>query len=101
MKFNTAINYTEGIHDYIHTDVWGPTKTASIRGNHYFVSFIDDYSRRRWIYTIKHKEKVLKLFVECKKNMEKNTERNIKVFHSDNGGDTLAILSDSYVAMRA
>jgi len=36
---------------------------------------------------MKHKGKVLKLFVEWKKNMETNTGRKIKVLHSDNGGE--------------
>jgi len=34
------------------------------RYNHYFVTFIDDYSRRCWVYTMKHKGKILELFVE-------------------------------------
>ena len=42
VKFGTATHFIEGILDYIHTDIWGPTKTASIRSNHYFVAFIDD-----------------------------------------------------------
>ena len=60
---------------------------ASIGGKHYFVSFIDDYSRRCWEYTMKHKGQVLELFVEWKKNMEKKTGRKIKVLYSDNGGE--------------
>ena len=43
---------TKGILDYVHTDVWGPTKIASIEGRHYFVTFIDDYSRRCWVYIL-------------------------------------------------
>ena len=69
--------------------------------NHYFVSFIDDYSRRYWVYVVLHKGKVLKLFVERKNNMEKNMERKIKVLHSANGGSIQAILFYSYVVMRA
>jgi len=42
VRLGTATHCTEGILDYTHTDVWGPTKMASIRGNHYFVSFIHD-----------------------------------------------------------
>ena len=60
---------------------------ASIGGNHYFVSFIDDYSRRCWVYTMKYNGEVLELFVEWKKNLEKSTERKIKVLQSDNGGE--------------
>ena len=46
IKFSTATHCTEGILDNVHTDVWGPTKTTSIGGNHYFVTLINDYSRR-------------------------------------------------------
>ena len=46
VKFGIATHCTEGIMDYIHTDVGGPIKTTSIGGNHYFMSFIVDYSRR-------------------------------------------------------
>ena len=65
----------------------GTYQDTSIEGNHYFLSFIDDYSRRYWVYTMKHKREVLDLFVEWKKNMEKNTGRKIKVLRSDNGGE--------------
>jgi len=58
---------------------------AFIGGNHYFVIFINDYFRRCWVYTMKHKGEVLELFVEWKKNMEKSTRRKIKVLQSDNG----------------
>ena len=84
MKFGTVTHCTEGILDYVHTDVWGSTKTASIGGNHYFMTFIDDYSRRCWVYTMKHKEKVLELFVEWNKNIKKSTGWKIKVLWSDN-----------------
>ena len=60
---------------------------TSIGGNHYFVPFIDDYSRRCCVYTMKHKGKVLELFVKWKKNIEKNTRWKIKVLYSDNGGE--------------
>jgi len=50
------------------------------------MTFIDDYSRQCWVYTMTHKGKVLKLLVEWKKNMEKSTGRKIKGLRSDNGG---------------
>jgi len=79
VKFGTTTQCTKGILDYVHTNIWGPTKMTFIGGNYYFVTFIDDYSKRCWVYTMKHKEKVLQLFVEWKNNMEKSTERKIKV----------------------
>lgn len=39
--------------DVIYSDVCGPFEVSSLGGNLYFVSFIDDYSRKMWIYLIK------------------------------------------------
>ena len=85
VKFGTAIHNTEGILDYIHTDVWGPTKTAFLGGKHYFVTFVDDFSRRVWVYTLKSKDEVFETFLVWKKMVENQTWRNIKVLRSDNG----------------
>ena len=49
---STRIAYA-GLLDLIHTDVCGPF--MSLGGSKYYVSFIDDFSRRIFIYTIKNK----------------------------------------------
>ena len=54
VKFDITIHRTEGILDYVHTGVWGPTKMASLGDMHYFVSFIDDFSKRCWVCTMRH-----------------------------------------------
>ena len=36
---------------------------------------------------MKHKGKVLELFMQWKRNMKKSTGRKIKVIYSDNGGE--------------
>jgi len=87
VKFDTATHCIKEILDNVHTDVWGLTKTTTIESNHYFAMVIVDYSRRSWVYTMKHKVKVLELFVEWKKNMEKSTRRKIKALQSDNRGE--------------
>jgi hypothetical protein len=45
VKFGTAVHNIKGILDYVHTNVWGPSKNESIGGNRWFVTFIDDFSR--------------------------------------------------------
>ncbi|KAH9750986.1 hypothetical protein KPL71_014098 [Citrus sinensis] len=47
VKFGIANHDTREILEYVHSDVWEPTKTASIGGSHYFVTFVDDFSRRQ------------------------------------------------------
>ncbi|KAK2985190.1 hypothetical protein RJ640_010479 [Escallonia rubra] len=39
--------------ELVHIDSCGPTTVKSLGGNFYFVSFIDDASRKTWIYAIK------------------------------------------------
>ena len=86
MKFGTTIHRTKGILNYEHIDIWGPSKNASIRGKkYYFVSFIDDYFRQNWVYTISQKSKVLGIFVEWRRRMKLHTCRKIEIFRSDNG----------------
>ena len=85
VKFSTKIHNTEGILNYIHIDVWGPTKTASLGGKHYFVTFVDDFSRRAWVYTMKSKDEVFETFLVWKKMVENQSGRKIKVLRSDNG----------------
>ncbi|KAH9751460.1 hypothetical protein KPL71_014309 [Citrus sinensis] len=87
VKFGTANHNTREILEYVHSDVWGPTKTASIGGSHYFVTFVDDFSRRVWVYTMRAKDEVLEIFVKWKKLVETKTSRKIKVLRSDNGGE--------------
>jgi len=46
VKFGITIPRTIEILDYAHIDIWGPFKNAFLGGKHYFVSLVDDYSRR-------------------------------------------------------
>ena len=87
VKFQSAIHNTKGILDYVHTDVWGPAKVASLGGMHYFVTFVDDFSRRVWVYTMKAKDKVFEVFLKWKKMVETQNGRKIKRLRSDNGGE--------------
>ncbi|GMI79054.1 hypothetical protein HRI_001574700 [Hibiscus trionum] len=87
VKFGTAIHNTKGILDYVHSDVWGPSKTTSLGGKHYFVTFVDDFSRRVWVYTMKSKDEVLKVFLKWKNMIENQTGKKIKRLRTDNGGE--------------
>lgn len=40
--------------DYVHSDLWGaPTVPLSLGKCQYFISFIDDYTRKTWVYFLK------------------------------------------------
>ena len=53
---------------------------TSLRRYVYYVSFIDDYSSKTWIYLLKGKDEVFENFKEFKALVENLFENNIKTF---------------------
>jgi hypothetical protein len=51
----------------------------------YYVSFIDDFSRKTWIYFLRKKSEVFEKFKEFKALVENQIEKRIKVPRTDNG----------------
>ena len=41
--------------EMVHTDIWGPSSVSSHGGSKFYVTFIDDFSRKIWVYFLKHK----------------------------------------------
>jgi transposase InsO family protein len=60
---------------------------TSIIGYVYYVLFIDDYSRKTWVYFLKSKDEVFCKFKEFKALIENISKRKIKILSSDNGGE--------------
>ena len=77
----------KGILEIIHSDVCGPMSSSSLSGYVYYVSFVDDFSRKTWIYFMKNKDEVFSKFKEFKALIENHIEKKIKTFRSDNGGE--------------
>ena len=73
--------------DLIHNDVAGPIPTNSINGCRYFLTFIDDCSRYCWIYFMKQKLEVFKIFKSFKSMIENSFNKKIKSIRSDGGGE--------------
>jgi transposase InsO family protein len=71
----------------MHSDVCGPMTTTSLSGYVYYVSFIDDFSRKTWIYFLKTKSEVFNKFKEFKALVENISEKKINILRSDNGGE--------------
>eukprot|EP00253_Pinus_taeda_P007226 PITA_07226 len=95
-KFKTGKHTSKGILDYIHSDVWGPASTTSYGGSSYFVSFIDEFSRKVWVYMLKRKSDVFSVFKQFRALEENNTGRTIKCLITDNGGEFTSKEFDNY-----
>jgi transposase InsO family protein len=60
---------------------------SSMSGYVYYVSFIDDYSRKTWLYFLKSKDEVFNKLKEFKALIENLSKRKIKILRSDNRGE--------------
>jgi hypothetical protein len=56
--FSSSNNRSKEILDLIHLDVCGPMPVKSLGGSLYNVIFIDDYSRKTWLYLLMTKDEV-------------------------------------------
>ena len=64
LKFKMVDHMTSGILNYIHLDLWGPSKHPTLGGALYFLSMIDEYSRKLWVYVLKTKGEAFQKFKE-------------------------------------
>lgn len=69
----------------LHLDCFGPAPVASLGGSLYFVSFIDDYSCKVWVFLVKKKSDALDCFKKLKALIEKQMGKSIKCLRTDNG----------------
>ena len=87
--------------DRIYLDVCSPLKTKTphgaidvhgISGAFYFVTFIDDCSRKVWAYPLKTKDQVVDVFKEFHVRVERETGQKMKCIRSNNGGEYMGSL---------
>jgi transposase InsO family protein len=88
-SFPSSDSRSKGILDLVQSYLCGPMSVASLSGHLYYLIFIDEYSRKTWIYFLKSKEfeEVLGRFKEYRAQVENLTEKKIKILRSNNGGE--------------
>lgn len=73
--------------ELVHADFCGPMLVESLGGIHYFLLFIDDYSRMSWAYFLKYKSEAFENFKKFKVFVEKQNDCHIKTLRTDRGGE--------------
>ena len=63
----------------------GPSSGPSHGGAHYMLTFIDDFSRKVWIYFLRHKSEAFQRFKEWKIMVERQTGKFVKKLRTNNG----------------
>ena len=87
LPFPTGGNIAPNTLDIIHSDICGPMNTLTHSGNKYFITFIDDHSRKAFVYFIKTKNEAYSKFQEFKAQVENETGHRIKILRTDGGGE--------------
>jgi hypothetical protein len=82
--------------DIVHTYVWGPAQVSSLGISLYYVTFIDDATRKTWVYCIRQKNDVFDTFKKWKALVENETGKRLKCLRSNNGGEYFSKDFDDY-----
>ena len=82
--------------ELVHIDVWGPTQVSSLSVSRYYVTFIDDGTRKTWIYCIQNKSDVFDTFKKWKDLVEIEIGKKFKCLRLDNGGEYCSKEFDRY-----
>jgi hypothetical protein len=86
-NFPTASYRAKEHLELVHTDLCGPMQTQSIGGSFYFLTFIDDFSRKVLGIFPQKKSDTFTKFKEFKVVAEKQSGKYVKVLRSDGGGE--------------
>ena len=77
----------------VHTDVWGSSRTTSILGFRYFVTFIDNFSHCTWLYLMKSRTKLFLVFQKFFTEIRNQFHISICILCNDNAWNTSLPLS--------
>ena len=71
--------------ELVHTDICGPLEVESLGGNRYFIIFINDYSRKLWVYMVKEKSTAFETFVRFKARVELESRCKLRKLRFERG----------------
>ena len=73
--------------ELVHSDICGPINPTSNSNKRYLLVFIDDFSRKAWVYFLVEKSEAFDCFKRFKAMVEKQTGLCVKGLRTDRGGE--------------
>ena len=71
--------------ELIHSNICNPINPSSNGGKKYVITFIDDCTRKTWVYFLQDKSKAFGAFKNFKAHVENEIEKSMKAFPIDHG----------------
>lgn len=97
--FSNSTNRATSILELVHSDLCGPMEEQSLGGARYFITFLDDFTRKVFVYFLATKTGVREIFESFKAMVENQFSSNIKSLQfrssrivADKSGQTIKIL---------
>ena len=84
LSFNKSDSFSHASFKLIHSDIWGPSPTATVGGSKYYVIFVDDFSRYTWIYLMHNRSELVQIYRTITQMTPTQFSKAIKVFCTDN-----------------
>ncbi|KAG6528166.1 hypothetical protein ZIOFF_010316 [Zingiber officinale] len=82
--------------ELVHSDLCGNMPTESLGGSKFFITFIDDFTRKVWIKFLKEKSQAFQAFKDFKVEVENYTGLRIKTLRTDCGGEYISNEAKKY-----
>ncbi|GBM26167.1 Retrovirus-related Pol polyprotein from transposon TNT 1-94 [Araneus ventricosus] len=82
--------------ELLYIDIWGPSQVRGKNGELYYLTIIDDYSRKAFLYPIEEKSDACYLIERHIYREENFLGRRVKAFRTDNGGEFIGNALENY-----
>lgn len=98
LPFDVSLSRASKMFQIVHSDIWGPAPLDSWDGYKYFATFVDDYSRVTWVYLLKFKSDLLKVFQDFHNLVMNIFSSKIHILRSDNGTEYMSKNMTQYMS---
>ncbi|KAK2374044.1 secreted RxLR effector protein [Trifolium repens] len=71
----------------VHYDIYGSFEVSSLGESKCFITFVDEFTRMVWMYTIKLKSEVFDVFKKFKILIEKESDKSIRILRTNGSGE--------------
>ena len=76
--------------DQVHWDLWGPARVKSLNSHYYIAACLDDATRETKFYFQEKKSETIWSYKQDEALIKTQTGNQIKVVHSDRGGEFMS-----------
>ena len=96
--FSSVQHSCKEILECFHSYLWGPSHVKSHGGCQYFVTFVNDYLRKTWVYflKIKDEDEMFGWLKEWETMVKKLTENHVRPLRTENGLGFCMALFDNF-----